>query len=117
MSGVKKCGTASAPQINGAAVKHTCSNCGKTFDVDRHSLLKTGWGRSIPERASFIQALDDYDKVKCPHCDFVERDSRIKVLGILPARAFVWLLLGIVLLLVVMTAAEQAGLIHIPGGR
>lgn len=79
---------------------HKCTNCGHEFAVDRSTLLKTGWGRSLT--AGFkaaSQQLDDYQKVKCPKCGTVEKDDRILSYGLLRPKTVVWLVIATVLIM------------------
>ena len=81
---------------------HKCSNCGHEFIVDRRTLLKTGWGRSLS--AGFKSAsrqLDDYQKVKCPKCGTIETDERILSFGFLQPRTVIWLVIVAVLTMLV----------------
>ena len=79
---------------------HKCTNCGNRFAIDRRTLLKTGWGRSLTAGCkSASQQLDDYQKVKCPKCGAVEKDERILSYGFLQPKTVVLLVIVAVFLM------------------
>lgn len=76
------------------ALSHKCSCCGNDFVVNRVTLLKSGWGRSLTSglRPASRQ-FDDYQKVKCPSCGLIEKNERILSYGFLRPTTVVWLVL------------------------
>lgn len=87
------------------ALTHKCSNCGQVFRIDRATLLKTGWGRSLSAGfRSVTEQVDDYRKVKCPKCGTVEKDERILSYGFLKPRAVIWAVLVVIAVLLVFDA-------------
>lgn len=84
-------------------LSHKCSNCGHEFRVDRTTLLKTGWGRSLSAGfKSAGQQLDDYQKVKCPKCGTIEKDERILSYGWLQPKTVIWLVLAAVAIMLIV---------------
>lgn len=85
------------------ALSHQCSNCGNEFAIDRTTLLKTGWGRSLSAGfKSASQQLDDYQKVKCPKCGMIEKDERILSYGFLQPKTVVWLVIAAVVIMLLV---------------
>lgn len=82
------------------ALFHGCTNCNNDFPIDRTTLLKSGWGRSLAAGfRSVSQQLDDYQKVRCPKCGAVERDERVLSYGFLKPRTVIWLVIAFVVIL------------------
>jgi DNA-directed RNA polymerase subunit RPC12/RpoP len=85
------------------ALFHKCSNCGHEFTIDRTTLLKTGWGRSLSAGfRSASQQLDDYQKVKCPKCGTIEKDERILSYGFLRPKMVIWLVIAAVITMLIV---------------
>lgn len=82
------------------AMIHTCERFGCQFKIDNKVRVNTGWGRSI--QAGFrplAQQLEDYQKVICPECGFVEKDDRILSYGLFKPQTVIYIVLVIMFVL------------------
>lgn len=76
------------------ALVHRCSRCGSQFIISLSTRLSSGWGMSL--RSAFYSAqkqLEDYQKVRCPQCENVETDERIKSFGLFNPKTVIYLIL------------------------
>jgi hypothetical protein len=73
------------------------------FAIDRTTLLKGSWGRSLSGGFRLAsQQLDDYQKLKCPKCGTIEKDERILSYGFLQPKTVVWLVIAAVVIMLLV---------------
>ncbi len=85
-------------------VVHCCSHCGHTFKITHGTRLKTALGFQYFPLPFVLpsQAIDDYQKVRCPDCGHVDREEKLRMYGIFPPRTFVILAISAILMMLLL---------------
>lgn len=93
------------------ALEHVCSQCHQTFEITRKVRLRTAFGYQVFPLPSVSpsRSLDDYQKVRCPKCGHIDRDERLKVLGLFKPSVFVTLCICLILALLI---ADHFGILQ-----
>lgn len=71
-------------------MNHICSNCANEFQIERSTRSPKAWGLGIRGiyTTDYATAIDEYQVVICPKCGHRERDSNLRIFGILDASQF-----------------------------
>ncbi|MBT9099032.1 hypothetical protein KFZ76_15130 [Methylovulum psychrotolerans] len=64
-------------------------------------LLPTAWGRRGNSFRPLDEAIEDYNKVRCPKCGTIEKEPKIKVFGIFVLRPFLTVMVFLVIFMFV----------------